>query len=116
MASFMRNHLAIPNVKGAYPSRPHEYPHLVSGQLKASIGHRITSLANDWQLDVGTIRLAVGATDYYRFLEQGTREMVRRPFASRTLAEFLGGEFDVEASQEEYEAFIEKLNTPPRFF
>lgn len=74
--------------------------------LKDSISHRITSTNSHWQLDVGTI---LGSARHFFWLERGTARMAPRPFASKTLAEFHGVEFDTGAANIAYRDRLSKF-------
>ena len=68
--------------KGLEPSRPGEPPRLLSGQLKRSINHRVSSGRR------GSVRIWVGAnTSYARALEKGnpSRGLQPRPYLKSTL-------------------------------
>lgn len=57
--------------RGHSPSSPGEPPHLLTGQLRASITHQVTD----------DLRLRIGSNlDYSLILEQGSQHMAARPF------------------------------------
>jgi hypothetical protein len=71
--------IAVPNTKGAEPSKPGEYPRKGWGHLRI---HVVKEMSAD------RMRARIGTNVIYgKWLELGTRFMKRRPWLSRTLSE-----------------------------
>lgn len=68
--------------RGLDPSKPGEYPKVVSGTHRRMIA---------FEVDRKTLTARIGSNLVYaRHLELGTRKMKRRPWLSRALAESMG--------------------------
>lgn len=69
--------------KGLDPSRPGDYPKLVTGFLRRGV---------TYEMDYDTPSARVGTNvPYGRYLELGTRKMARRPWLTNGLRDFAAG-------------------------